>query len=612
MTLRTTAHVLIGCLLLASAGPYAHGEEPATDDGSAAAVTNHADSITHPSAPAPTDVQLVDQSPNRLEVLRDQWSPGLPEDVGTAEQSVAGYGLLVDTVPTEIVSLQQCIALALKYNTALQIQRLGPVTAAVGVRKARSVFDPALFGNMDKDRTVIPAESLSAFTSGSVFTTTQFDQNFNANAGLRKLLLSGGEVQLFWQNNRNRANVSVINQLDPEYNVNLGLSLNQPLLRDFGWRYTLLRVEVAQNTENSSYQRYRASIADIVTQVEQAYWRLVLALQSVTVQEQGLALARETLRQNEGKFNVGALPQTAVLEARAEVARREALLIEVQNLAENARDALRAIINAKDPAAMALLRINPAEKPTVVPYTIDLERSLKTALEDRPELQAARLDIRGAGLQRKIAENQLLPRLNFVGSIGLNGASGTGVQPFALPGATPTPFAIPNPSLVGGYGHALGLLPDGRYYNYSAGVVVEVPLDNASAKADYAQADIAFEQSRLSLRQLEESITLEIKQAVNNLVTDLKSVDARRLARELEEENLRNQQARYDVGLATTKDLLDFQDRLTLARFTEIQALTQYNTDLAQMRRVDGSLLTARNIFVERPSPEPAPWWASF
>jgi outer membrane protein len=612
MMLRSMA--LIACVLGTTLAGDARGQEPSTHDENGAAVTGGGVSDTHPAAPPASDVQLIDRSPNHIDVLEDQWSPELPADVHAAEQSAAGYGWLVDTAATEIVSLQQCVALALKYNTELQIQRLGPVSAAVGVRQARAIFDPALFGNLDKNRSVIPAESLSAFTSGSVTTTSLFDQNFNANVGLRKLLLSGGQVQLFWQNNRNRANPSVVNLLDPQYNVNLGLSLNQPLLRDFGWRYTLLRVEVAQNTEEASYERYRASIADIITRVEQVYWRLVLALQSVTVQEQGLALARETQRQNEGKFNVGALPQTAVLEARTEVARREALLIEVQNAAENARDTLRAIINAKDPAAMALLRIDPAEKPTVVPYTIDLERSLKTALEERPELLAARLDIRGAGLQRKIAENQLLPRLNFVGGIGLNSISGTGQPPFALPqpGATPTPFAVANPALIGGYGHALGLLPDGRYYNYSAGVVVEVPLDNAAAKADYAQADVAFEQSRLSLRQLEESVTLEIKQAVNNLVTDLKSVDARRLARELEEENLRNQQARYDVGLATTKDLLDFQDRLTQARFLEIQALTQYNTDLAQMRRVDGSLLNARNVYIERPSPEPAPWWASF
>src|SRR5262249_27464927 len=162
----------------------------------------------------------------------------------------------------------------------------------------------------------------------------------------------------------------------------------------------------------------------------------------------------------------------------------------------------------------------------VVPYGIDLDRSLRTALEQRPELQAARLDVHGKGLLRKSAENQLLPKLNFVGQLGLNGLSGTSqTVPF---GQTQDPanctanpdgsISCPQPNttlirapraLEGGYGHSLDLLTDGRYYNYAAGAVVEFPLNNAQAKAGYAQANINLEQSRLSLQRIEETVTLE-------------------------------------------------------------------------------------------------------
>ena len=99
---------------------------------------------------------------------------------------------------------------------------------------------------------------------------------------------------------------------------------------------------------------------------------------------------------------------------------------------------------------------------------------------------------------------------------------------------------------------------------------------------------------------------------MTNLQSDLKNVDATRIARELAEENVRNQRARYDVGLATTKDLIDYQDRLTRAQFLELEALTRYATDLAELRRAEGSLLQARNIVVDRTAGEPTPWWASF
>jgi len=561
--------------------------------------------------PAPRDVRLLDDVPNYAQALRDQWRAGVPADVTRAEDSSEYYGRLVDLGTTQGLSLTDCITLALKNNTSLQIQRLNPVAATAGVRRAWSQFDPHAVGYVNRFRNVSPATTaLTAGPSAGInelqpFYTSELD----ANAALRKTLLSGGALSLDFNNRRILSNPSIATPITPEYITTLGLSLNQPLLRDFGWQYALLIVEIAQNTEQVTYHQYKAGIANIIAQVEGTYWNFVLAIEAVQVQEQSLALAQELERQNEGKFNVGALPQTSVLEAKSQVASREATLIQARNLAVIARDNLRALINAPDQNSLALMMIKPIDRPTVPDYPIDLERSLRTALEQRPELIAARLNVHGAGLQRKVAENQLLPRLNFVGSLGVNGLGGT-AQTVTF-GAPPTPIPV-NHDLVGSYARALELLPDGRFYNWGAGATLEVPLDNAQAKADYSKANIDLEQSSLSLRQLQETVTLEIKQAVSNLQTDLKSIDATRIARELAEENLRNQKARYDVGLATTKDLLDYQDQLTQARFREINALTRYNTDLAEMRRVEGSLLSARNVLIERVTPEKAPWWASF
>ena len=68
--------------------------------------------------------------------------------------------------------------------------------------------------------------------------------------------------------------------------------------------------------------------------------------------------------------------------------------------------------------------IEPSDVPSVVEYDIDLQRSLDSAAGQRPELIAARLDVEGKQLERKVAENQILPRLDLVGSVGLNGLGG--------------------------------------------------------------------------------------------------------------------------------------------------------------------------------------------
>jgi outer membrane protein TolC len=577
-------------------------------------------------APSTKDVRLLDEVPNYAEILRSQWSgKDLPPGTEHFVTDVDHYGRLRELTAPQPLTIADAIALALTNNTSLQISRLGPLGARTQVRLAQSIFDPKVFADAAYDRArsqsgaflaperPLTPEELATFGPTLALLGPQLSvtHNINAEGGLRKMLLSGGQLSLLWQNNRLMSNSPFVN-LEPQYTTNFALSLNQPLLRDFGLSFTTLQIRIARTAEQSALKQYEADIANTITQVEQAYWALVLANENVTVQEQGLALAKELQRQNEGKFNVGAAPRTAVLEAQTEVARREANLIQAENARTTSRDALRAVINAENVQSSSLLVVEPADTPKVEPYTIDLDRSLSAALQHRPELAAAKLNVEGSGMQLKVAENQLLPRLNAVGALASNGLGGS-QRVVSIPNPTPggQGITLVNP-FGGGYDSALNRAVGGSFYSYSAGVAVEVPLDNAQARADYAQGRVNLERARLGLQQLQENVTLEVKRAVSNLETDLKSIDATRIARELAEENLRNQQARYDVGLATTKDLLDFQDRLTQARAAEIQALTTYRTDLAELRRVEGTLLEAHRVVLTTAEEVPTPWWASF
>jgi outer membrane protein len=557
--------------------------------------------------------QMLDIVPDYAKILRDQWTTTVrPERF---EREAGHYGLLTDTGAPRRITLEESIALALEHNTGLRVQKLSPIAATARVREAYAQFDPAAYGNSAKTRSDVPVTSISVFTNAGA--TDIFNQEVDWNVGLRKELLTGARVNLQWTNARLTSPPTVINPVQPEYVSTLGISLAQPLLRDFGWRFALLVVDVAQLAEEQAFYDYKAQVANLVATVEQAYWTYVLAIENVRVEDKGLELAKELLRQNQGRFKVGALPQTAVLESEAEVARREANLVRARALQRIARDNLRALLNAREDEGDALLMIEPADAPTVVPVELDLDRSLEAAYKDRPELVSARLNADGRKVERKIAENRLLPRLDVVGAVGLNGIGGNNSgllpQPPAMPPPTPNPFAFyVNPGVLGGYGRSLELLTDGRYYQYQFGAVVEVPLGNADAKARYAEAKVNSEAARLSLAQLEETVTLEITQSVNNLKALLKGIEATRIARELAAENVRNQQARYDVGLATTKDLIDFQDRLTQAERAEIESLTTYNIEVARLRRADGSLLHDRSVLLERAQPEPPPWWARF
>ena len=560
-----------------------------------------ADALASEEAPVP-EVSFEDEVPNYAEALSSQWQAS---DISPLVQEMLAdtsyYGRLRPAEPRAL-ALDDCIALAIANNTNLQIARLGPLGARVEIRRAQSIFDPAFAADVSRDYSVRPAASALA---GAV---TSRQDNIDYSVGVGKLLTTGAEVSLAWANNRLETNNSFIG-LRPQHTSDLILSLNQPLLRNFGRRFTTMQVRIARVAESGALKQYEAALAELVKNIESAYWAVIGTTENVKAQDQGVLAARELLRQNEGKFSVGTVPRTAVLEAQADLARRDADLIQAQNAREVAIDVLRAAINAPSEDRDLLVNVVPADEPTVEPVAVDLEESLRRALESRPELDAARLAVERSAMELKLAENQLLPRLDLVGSVGTNGLSGdTNPSSFTLDPNLPVgenPFA-------GDVAESWRMLYDGRYYGYTAGLALEVPLDNARAKADYSLVRVNFERSRLELRRLQENVTLEIKRASTNLETDLKSIDARRLARELAEENVRNQQARYDVGLATTKDLLDFQDELTQARAAEIRALTEYRINLAELRRVEGTLLDKHDIEVETPEPVGTPWWARF
>ncbi len=550
---------------------------------------------------AATRLELLDETPNYVEILRNQWS---------TERADVLYGkyfgaLGVDVGDPEPMTLEQAIALALQNNTGLEISRLNPILATSEVRRAYSVFDPAVFADVGKARSKSPLSSSSPFTAAGRET---YQDNVYWDVGVRKGLVTGGALSLDWSNSRLSMPPNVGTLLVPRYDSILNLSLNQPLLRNFGWRYALLQIDVASTIEEAAFFEYKAEVANLVSRVEAAYWVLVLAIENVKVELRGLELASELLRQNRGRFDVGALPRTAVLESEAEVARREANLVRAENLERVARNNLSTLINSRNAEGEDVVALEPIDRPKLTEYEIDTRSSFERAITTRPELIAARLDVNSRALMEKAAQNQLLPRLDFVGSFGLNGLGGEDAGPIFIGDIQ----INADPRVDNGYNSALNLLTDGRFYQYGAGVQIEVPLNNAAAKAEYTQSKIASERSRLSLRQLEENVTLEIKNAVDNLRAHLKSIEATRVARDLAEENVRNQQARYDVGLATTKDLIDFQERLTRAEQEEIAALTRYNTDLVELRRVDGTLLDFRNIEMRRVEPEGTPWWARF
>src|SRR5581483_4770385 len=347
------------------------------------------------------------------------------------------------------------------------------------------------------------------------------------------------------------------------------------------------------------------------------------------------ALADRTVDENEARVRVGLLPPVATLEAQADAKSREEQVLIAENNLAIARQQLAQLAFYRPDGTFVPRTLEPAEEAVPEEVAVDLDETLSVALVERPEIAASARGVQAQILNERIAGNGLLPRLDLIGSYGVNGVSGTSsggtaattfTSPIDLsgsplfPGARCTPrtgdFLCVVPSsrsrFAGPVSEAYERLTSNDFRTYSFGLQFQVPLSNALARSQYAATRISRDQAELNHRQLLSQVTLEARQSTSDVQTTRQRIDTTRVARELAEENLRNQQKRHEVGMATTKDLLDFQTRLTTARAAEVQAKIDHATAVARWRRARGQLLTYYQVLVEHPARRSPPWCARF
>jgi outer membrane protein len=541
--------------------------------------------------------------------LLDQWRPGVPRSPALAVPAPVTRDEQVQPV-----TLEEAIALALENNPGIAANRLEPLRQEEGVLQAQAQFDPTLAGEVLQSHSRTPNSSSLAGTQ-----TLRIDDR-SANFHLVKLFRTGTVATADFLNERLDSNAR-FSQLRPEYVPQLNLSVVQPLLRNFGWDFSYLVVRVAQETAEGSYWSYQAQLADFVTTVIAAYWNVVRARDQLEVQRESLALATRTVEENDARVRVGLLPPVATLEAQADAKAREEQVLIAENDLAIARQQLAQLCFYRPDATFVPRTLEPSEELGPEHLDVQLDTTLSNALAGRPEVLASAHGVAARQLDERAASNALLPRLDVIGSYGVNGLSGT-TRPVVTTspvsggncvanGAQPGTF-ICNSPFAGPASEAYDRLTTNDFRSYSFGIQFQVPLSNALARSQYAASRIALDQAELNHRDLLSRVTLEARQTVSDVLTTRQRIDTSRVARELAEENLRNQQRRHEVGIATTKDLLDFQTRLTTARGAEVSAKVEHALAVARWRRAQGTLLRYYRIVVDQPGRRATPWFARF
>ena len=130
-------------------------------------------------------------------------------------------------------------------------------------------------------------------------------------------------------------------------------------------------------------------------QVRNAYWNLVGARYNLVVAQASLDIARQTLRDNRTRVEVGTMAPIDIVQAEAEVARNEETAIIAAAQIDQFEDALRALIFDPKQPEMLDDRPRPHRAAPQLPAAqdVDIEAAVQTALEKRTDLIQQRKSI---------------------------------------------------------------------------------------------------------------------------------------------------------------------------------------------------------------------------
>ena len=477
--------------------------------------------------------------------------------------------------PVVQLTMAQAEAMALEANLQLKIDRLDPVVATENLASAQSVFAPTLGSSFNRGSSQSPSGSV--FEGGGTVNSTSLSMDTNVR---QQLLWYGGSYQLAW--NASRSETSQLGaSFNPRLSAGLRFNFTQPLLAGFKVDGQRLQVDTARRNQSIADIQLDERIVTTRVQAQLAYLALVSAIRQRDVAQQNLDLARQQLRDNQARVEVGTMAPIDIIEAEAEVASREEGVIRADSAIATAEDSLRALILDPGRADYWQVRFEPTETISLQEREINIPAAIETALRERTDLIVARSQMEITDLTMKVTKNSTLPtaNLNFQYS-----ASGTGGTQNFYDNSTFPP--VLDRTLARGFGAVVGDSLKNNLPTWSVGLNVSYPIGKSGTEANLARQQIQRQQQETSLRALELRVITSVRTVGRELETNYKRVQVTQLARERAQRQLEAEEKRFAVGLSSTFTLQSRQRDLATARINELNATIDYNRSLIQFDAV--------------------------
>ncbi len=480
------------------------------------------------------------------------------------------------------LSLKDSIYKALKNNLDLKVEITNKEYFFQTLNIQESIFIPKLNISFDMSERNYPSTGI---LSGAAINK---NRNQSLTLSLSQKLALGGDLSVEFTNSRFESN-SRFSTINPALDSQIKFNLTQPLLKGFGTFNTKKDIYININEYKKSKHQLKDKLINLIYRVEEAYWNLVYAYQNLDAQKKALERARKLLKENQIKVKVGTAAPMDILEAKADVALYESNVIQAEKNIESAEDSLKKILNISDKN----YRIIPTDRPTIEKIKVNFNDFLLEALNNRPDIESARLDLKNYKIRVKYQKNQMLPDLQLTASYYTTGIGGD-------------QLIIKQESIFGPR-EIIGVIKkdvwetmkdvfSNLYKNYSIGLSLSIPLSFKKERAELMQAKINLKKSLYNLKNIENNILFEVKSAIKELEANYKLVEANRIRVELEKQKLEAEQKKLSVGLSTNFQVLTYQRQYADAQTNYLKSVIDYKMTISKINKIIARTLKVYDI----------------
>ena len=336
----------------------------------------------------------------------------------------------------------------------------------------------------------------------------------------------------------------------PKDNYQTSLSFTQPIYMGGQIR---LGIEQAKKGLKMAEVQNEQKKAEILNQIINSYYNLLMAKERVNIEKQALLLVKEHKNIAESSYESGVALKTDVLQAEIELSKAKNSLKNAQNQFELAKKSFKNQLGI-DKTQKIAIEDNSEFIPEV---NLNKEKLYKKALSEKPELKMLEINQNLTKTNLKMEEKSNYPQIMLMGNYSWQGS-------------------------------------ELDFENGSGNIVLSASMtlfDSGKSNIKEDKIEKELENLKDSKKDLKDMVELDIEQQLIKLEEKNDNIKLQEMNLKKAKESLNIEEKRFKEGMGRTVDVIQAQTTLKQIKMGKMQAENEYEIALFEMLNKTGQLV---------------------